>query len=158
MKDLQVAIGHYRTEYNRFPVAISGSAGGKDIDPVLTNGTNSIITVLMAATGPDANSTMNRRSIKFIDLPFAKNNSSFGIIDPSGGSGGADLKLVDTWGQPYQIYLDTNYDNRITNPDATNVDKTISSRAPQYLSSSTGIQSRGPDKIVNTKDDIVSWR
>ncbi len=158
MKDLQVAIGHYRTEYNRFPVAISGASGGKDIDPILTNGTNSIITVLMAATGPDANSTMNRRNIKFIDLPYAKNTTSFGVVDPSGGSGGADLKLVDIWGQPYTIYLDSNYDNRITNPDATNVDKRISSKATKYLSSSTGIQSRGPDKILNTKDDIVSWR
>jgi prepilin-type N-terminal cleavage/methylation domain-containing protein len=158
MKDVQVAIGHYRTEYNRFPVDLSGASGGEDIDPIRTDGTNSIITVLMAAEGEGSSSTMNKRNIKYIDLPFAKNGQSFGIIDPSNGAGGAPLQLVDIWGQAYQILLDTNYDNRITNPDATNIDQRISARAPQYLSSSTGVQCTGPDKTINTKDDIVSWR
>lgn len=158
MKDIQVAIGNFRTEYNRFPVDVSGNSGGEDIDPIPTDGSNSIITTLMAAGSADANDNMNRRKIKFIDLPYAKNGSSFGIIDSSGGSGGADLQLVDIWGMPYQILLDTNYDNRITNPDASNVDQIISSRAPQYLSASAGVHCYGPDKVVNTKDDIVSWR
>jgi prepilin-type N-terminal cleavage/methylation domain-containing protein len=158
MKDLQVAIGHYRTEYNRFPVDLTGSTGGEDIDPIPTDGSNSIITTLMAASSGDSNSNMNRRNIKFIDLPYAKNGSSFGIVDSSSGTGGADLKLVDIWGMPYQILLDTNYDNRISNPDASNVDQMISSRAPQYISTSAGVHCYGPDKIVNTKDDIVSWR
>lgn len=158
MKDLQVAIGHYRTEYNRFPVDMTGSTGGEDIDPIPTDGSNSIITTLMAAGAAGDTSNMNRRNIKFIDLPYAKNGSSFGIIDTSGGSGGADLQLVDIWGMPYQILLDTNFDNRISNPDASNVDQMISARAPQYISTNAGIQCYGPDKIVNTKDDIVSWR
>lgn len=158
MKDIQVAIGHYRTEYNRFPVDLTGSTGGEDIDPIPTDGSNSIITTLMAAGSADDTSNMNRRNIKFIDLPYAKNGASFGIIDTSGGSGGADLQLVDIWGMPYQILLDTNYDNRITNPDASNVDQLISSRAPQYISTSAGVQCYGPDKTVNTRDDIVSWR
>ncbi len=158
MKDLQVAIGHYRTEYNRFPVKLSGASGGQDMDPLFTNGSNSIITVLMAGKSADPSSNMNSRNIKFIDLPYAKNGTSFGLVDPSGGSGGADLKLFDIWGMPYRILLDTNYDNRIVNPDATNIDKRISSRAPQYISSSSAIHCYGPDKIINTKDDIVSWR
>lgn len=158
MKDLQVAIGNYRTEYNRFPIDMTGNSGGDDIDPIPTDGSNSIITTLMAAGSADASNNMNRRNIKFIDLPYAKNGASFGIVDSSGGSGGADLKLVDIWGMPYRVLLDTNYDNRISNPDASNVDQMIASRAPQYLSSSTGVHCYGPDKIVNTKDDIVSWR
>ena len=158
MKDIQVAIGHYRTEYNRFPVDLSGASGGEDIDPILTDGSNSIITVLMAGAGLDPSTGMNKRGIKFIDLPIAKNGASFGVVDSSGGTGGADLKLVDLWGMPYQILLDTNYDNRIVNPDATNVDQRISARAPQYLSSSSAVQSYGPDKVINTKDDVVSWR
>ena len=150
MKDIQVAIGNYRTEYNRFPMDLSGSTSGDDIDPIPTDGSNSIITTLMAAGGADANDPMNRRKIKFVDLPYAKNGASFGIIDSSGGSGGADLKLVDIWGMPYQILLDSNYDNRITNPDASNVDQIISSRAPQYLSATTCVHCYGPDNTVNT--------
>lgn len=159
MKDLQVAVGHYRTEYNRFPVDLSGSTGGDDIDPILTNGTTNFINVLMAMTNPSDPSNMNPRGIKFIDLQIAKNGSSFGIIDPSGGTGnGGNVRLVDVWGMPYYVMLDTNLDNRIQNPDASNVDQRISSRAPQYLPASTGVQCLGPDKIRNTKDDIVSWR
>jgi prepilin-type N-terminal cleavage/methylation domain-containing protein len=158
MKDLQVAIGNYRTEYNRFPIDLGSSSGGEDIDPIPTDGSNSIITTLMASSGDNDSSNLNRRNIKFIDLPFALNGQSFGIIDTSGGSGGADLQLVDIWGMPYQILLDTNYDNRITNPDASNVDQIISARAPQFVSTNAGVHCFGPDKVMNTKDDIVSWR
>ena len=37
-------------------------------------------------------------------------------------------------------------------------DQRISARAPQYLPTSTAIHCLGPDKIINTRDDIVSWR
>lgn len=159
MKDLQVAISHYRTEYNRFPITLTGSSGGDDTAPIFTGGQTNIINVLMARTDPTQTPNLNARKIKFIDLPFAKNGQTFGVVDPSGGAGtGTPMQLVDIWGMPYKIMLDTNYDNRITNPDASNVDQKISARAPKYLSTSTGIQSYGPDKIVNTKDDIVSWR
>jgi prepilin-type N-terminal cleavage/methylation domain-containing protein len=33
MKDLQVAVGHFRTEYNRFPVDLTGTSGGDDFPP-----------------------------------------------------------------------------------------------------------------------------
>jgi type II secretory pathway pseudopilin PulG len=158
MKDLQVAIGHYRTEYNRFPVDMTGSSGGEDMEPITTNGNSDIIKTLMALSDPSDDSSLNKRNIKFIDLPYAKNGQSFGIIDTSGGSGGGQVQLVDIWGQPYQILLDTNYDNRITNPDASNVDQRISAKAPQYLNASSAVHCYGADKTVNTKDDIVSWR
>ncbi len=158
MKDLQVAIGHYRTEYNRFPVDMTGSSGGEDMEPITTNGNSDIIKTLMALSDPSDDSSLNKRNIKFIDLPYAKNGQSFGIIDTSGGSGGGQVQLVDIWGQPYQILLDTNYDNRITNPDTSNVDQRISAKAPQYLNASSAVHCYGADKIVNTKDDIVSWR
>lgn len=161
MKDLQVAVSHYRTEYNRYPVDLSGATGADDIDPIQTNGTTDIVNVLLAMTDPSDTSggNLNPRGIKFIDLPIAKNASSFGIIDPSGGSGnGGNVRLVDIWGMPYYIMLDTNLDNRIENPDASNVDQRVSARAPQYIPTSTGVQCTGPDKIRNTRDDIVSWR
>ncbi|MES2598436.1 MAG: type II secretion system protein [Verrucomicrobiota bacterium] len=159
LKDLQVAIGHFRTEYNRFPVDLTGSSGGDDIDPIITNDSNPLVSVLMAMIDPNSGGpNLNPRGIKFIDLQIAKNGQSFGIIDTSGGSGGGNVRLVDIWGQPYHIYIDTNLDNRIENPDAQNIDQRISARAPQYLPSSTAVQCLGADKTINTKDDIVSWR
>ena len=160
MKDLQVAIGHFRTEYNRFPVDLTGTSGGDDIDPIITDDTTPLISVLMAMTDPNAGGpNLNPRGIKFIDLAIAKNGQSFGIVDPSGGTGaGGNVRLLDIWGLPYRIMLDTNLDNRIENPDAQNVDQRISSRAPQFLPASSAVHCTGADKIVNTKDDIVSWR
>lgn len=159
MKDVQVAISRYQAEYNRFPIISAGTSGGDDAAPLLTNGQTPIINILMAQTDPGASPNLNARKIKFIDLPFAKNGQSFGVIDPSGGTGtGAPMQLVDIWGMPYNIRLDTNFDNRIANPDASNNDQRISARAPKFLSVTAAIQSYGPDKIANTKDDIVSWR
>ncbi|MBB5039726.1 type II secretion system protein [Prosthecobacter dejongeii] len=162
LKDLQVAIGHYRTEYNRFPVDPNdiGAGGDTDMQPFLTDGTSStMVNILMANVDTSGGTTnMNPRKIKFIDLPNAKNNQ-FGIIDPSGGSGdGAAVQLVDTWGLPYKVLLDTNYDNRLENPDKNSNDQIISGKAPEYLSASSAIYSFGPDKQEFTKDDIVSWR
>jgi prepilin-type N-terminal cleavage/methylation domain-containing protein len=159
MKDIQVAIGHYRTEYNRFPINMAGSTSGNDMDPIITNGSNQFVNILMGMTNPSESPNLNIRKLKFIDLPFAKNGQSFGVIDPSGGAGtGAPLQLVDLWGQPYRVMLDTNYDNRLLNPDASNVDQRISGRAPQFLNATSAIHSTGPDRILNTKDDVVSWR
>jgi len=162
LKDIQVAIGHYRTEYNRFPIdpESGGTGGDSDIEPFLTDGTvQPMINILMSNVDTSGGSTnMNPRQIKFLDLPFARNNQ-FGIIDPSGGTGdGSPVQLVDSWGLPYTVLLDTNFDNRIANPDKNSNDQLISSQAPEFLNSSSAIYSFGPDRQENTKDDIVSWR
>lgn len=164
MKDLQVAINHYRTEYNRYPIdpSLASGSADTDIEPFLTDGTMdpNIINILLAQIDTSVTPNMNARGIKFIDLPQAKNNL-FGVVDPSGGEGtGAPVQLVDKWGMPYTIALDTNYDNRIENPDLLNTDSKISSTSnpPKMLSASAIIYSYGPDKTPQTKDDITSWR
>lgn len=162
LKDIQTAIGSYRTEYNRFPLdpgAMSGS-GDTDMEPFLTDGkTHPMINILMANVDSSGGSVnMNPKGIKFLDLPYA-NNNQFGIIDPSGGSGdGAPVQLVDSWGMPYKVILDTNYDNRIENPDKKNNDQKITTQAPQFLGVSSAIYSFGFDRQEFTQDDIVSWR
>ncbi|HEY1084352.1 MAG TPA: prepilin-type N-terminal cleavage/methylation domain-containing protein [Prosthecobacter sp.] len=161
MKDIQVAIGHYRTEYNRFPIDPNSATGGdSDLEPFLTDGTTQpTINILMANVDTSGASTnMNPRKLKFLDLPAAKNNQ-FGVIDPSGGAGdGTPVQLVDSWGLPYKIALDTNFDNRLQNPDKSSNDQKISSQAPEYLNASVAIYSFGADRQEFTKDDIVSWR
>lgn len=159
MKDVVVGINHYRTEYNRFPINPDDATGGDtDMSPFLTDGTSTpIINILMANTSSGSDD-MNPRKIKFVDIPFARNNQ-FGIIDPSSGAGdGTPVRLVDIWGLPYSIALDTNYDNRIENPDKQSSDLTISSRATETVSASAIMFSYGRDRQPNTRDDVVSWR
>jgi len=159
MKDVIVAVNNYRVDYNRFPIGINDATGGdSDMAPFLTDGNGTpIINILMANT-QDGNEDMNPRKIKFVDIPFARNNQ-FGIISQSGGANdGAPVQLVDVWGQPYSIALDTNYDNLIENPDKQNNDLTISSRATDNVSASSIRWSYGKDRQQGTKDDIASWR
>lgn len=162
LKDIQTAITSYRTEYNRFPIDpnnMSGS-GDTDIEPFLTDGqSNPMINILMANVDTSGGSVnMNPKGIKFLDLPYAKNNQ-FGIIDTSGGSGqGSPVQLVDSWGLPYKVLLDTNFDNRIENPDKKSNDQKISTQAPEFLSASSAIYSYGFDRLEYTQDDIASWR
>ena len=117
MKDIVVAINHYRTEYNRFPInPQDATSGDTDLEPFLTDGNSTpIINILMANTQTGADD-MNPRKIKFIDLPNAKNNNQFGIIDPSGGWSrhcagiSVDATLVDAEGreQAMPTYFDEN--------------------------------------------------
>lgn len=158
MKDVVVAVNHYRTEYNRFPIGIDDAGGDSDMPPFLTDGTSSTTINILMANTPGGADDMNPRKIKFLDVPFARNNQ-FGVIDPSSGAGdGTPVQLVDIWGLPYTMALDTNYDNRIENPDKQNNDLSISTRATENVSASGIMFSFGKDRQQGTKDDIVSWR
>ncbi len=163
MKDLQVAIGNYRTEYNRYPVDMTqfgGGGGDADIEPIFTNDANDLIMNLMALNDPATEPNLNKRQIKFIDLPLAKNGLS-GIVDSTGSGGttqGTPLGLNDVWGMPYVLLIDSNYDNKVENPDSQNIDTRISAGAPQFLPTNVAIYSYGPDKEQLTRDDITSWR
>jgi prepilin-type N-terminal cleavage/methylation domain-containing protein len=162
MQAVITATRSYMAEYNRFPMDPNEAAGGsqEDVEAFRTDGTggvNSVINILMADTG-DTQPNMNSRKIKFVDLPMAKNNL-FGVMASSGSVGdGNDLKLVDMWGQAYWIQFDTNYDNRIQNPDKQNIDQIISNRATDFVTAPIIMYSGGKDKQQQTKDDIVSWR
>jgi prepilin-type N-terminal cleavage/methylation domain-containing protein len=164
MQSILTAAKQYETEYNRYPIdpSLNTGAGGEDMEALLTDGTgdaNSPINILMAQNGDDS-PNMNSKKIKYVDLPQAR-NGLFGIVQ-DGGSGAADdsstIKLMDTWGQPYRIQFDTNYDNRIENPDKQNNDQVISGRATDYLTTTAIMYSIGKDREEFTKDDIVSWR
>jgi prepilin-type N-terminal cleavage/methylation domain-containing protein len=147
IKDLQVAVKAYQTEYNRFPSTSTAA------DETVKTDTGDLIATLMAADSELAAGGLNPRGISFIELPVAKNGRG-GVI----GSGPDDYTLVDEWGQPYVVIMDSNGDNRIENPDVGNADSTISSGAPAQLPLGVAVFSYGPDAKELTKDDVTSWR
>ena len=144
IKDLQVAIKGYQTEYTRYPVK---QAGGQDAT-LMTDDSNSLVSLLLGENKED----LNPREIVFIELPMAKNNAG-GLVGDEGA-----YALNDGWGEPYTVVLDTDYDNRIENPDVSNEDSKISGEAPARLPMGVAISSKGKDKKESTKDDVVSWR
>lgn len=144
IKDVQVAIKNYQVEYNRYPLP-GGSGADQEL---MTDSGSNIISILMGINEDN----LNTREIKFLDLPLAKGNRG-GLI-----SSGSTFSLADSWARPYHIIVDTDYNNRVRNPDVQNQDTTISGQAPAELPSGVAIYSEGPDKEEFTKDDIVSWR
>jgi prepilin-type N-terminal cleavage/methylation domain-containing protein len=144
-------IHSYLVEYNRYPVDPEQlSGGGDDVAPFQTDENTIIVETLMgdaanlsgAEAEPDPDS-INPKGIEFATFKMAQNgrNGLVGAQPP--------FRLVDLWGTPYWIALDTNLDRKIENPDVQNQDPKISQNAtsppPEFLTQLTG-------------DDVVSWR
>ncbi|OYW77905.1 MAG: hypothetical protein B7Z37_02065 [Verrucomicrobia bacterium 12-59-8] len=165
IKDLRVAISSYQVDYNRYPVnpsLLSAAGSGQDIQAVATDENSGIVSALTTLTSSSssgsasATTNLNPKDIKFIDLPIAK-NGKFGLVNAQ-----PPYKLVDLWGTPYYVLLDTNGDKQVANPDLNNADPKISSNTisppPKLLPLEIAIYSWGQDLQQQTQDDVVSWR
>ncbi len=146
VRDIQVAINNYLTEYNRLPQ--QGSAES----PIQTDQSSNLISVLMGEESASGQNSLNPRGIVFLNANIAKNNRG-GLVD-----NGGQLSLVDNWGNPYFVLMDGNNDNKVDNPDLQNQDQNVSQGAPPQLRTRVAVFSLGPDGQQGTKDDIVSWR
>ena len=144
LKDIVLGIKNYQVEYNRYPLP----QGRTSEEPIPLNEGSTILKILLGKN----ESKMNPREIAYIEPPMAKNGA--------GGLSGTDgnYALNDPWGTAYQVVLDANYDNKISNPDIRNEDATISHGAPRDIIAGCIAFSFGEDKKQNTKDDVVSWR
>lgn len=144
LKDLQLGIKNYQVEYNRYPLR----AGSSSEEPIALSEGNGLLKVLLGKN----DDKLNPREIVYIEPPIAKGGTG-GLTGSEGNYG-----LVDAWGEPYQVIMDANYDNKISNPDLKNEDKGVSTGAPTSLPIGVAVYSHGDDKKPNTKDDVVSWR
>jgi len=102
--------------------------------------------------------SLNPRNISFISLPVVKDNSN-----PRAGFAN-NGRLYDPWGNEYLVRLDTDYDNKVTNPYSANAGTTPQidlgvlawSIGKDQKSQST---SGGGDKKTGTnEDDVISWQ
>jgi prepilin-type N-terminal cleavage/methylation domain-containing protein len=144
LKDVQLGIKNYQVEYGRYP-AKAGNSSEEAIQ--LSEGS-----VLLAVLLGENKDKLNPRAIVYIEPPIAK--GGIGGLTGTEGSYG----LTDTWGSPFEVIMDVNYDNKIANPDARNSDPTVLEGAPPNLPLGVLVYSLGEDKKINTGDDVVSWR
>ena len=144
LKDIVLGISNYRVEYNRFPLP----QGQSSEDAIPLSAGSAILKVLLGQN----DGKMNPREIAYIEPPMAKNGA--GGLSGSSGS----YEFTDPWGTAYQVIMDANYDNKITNPDTQNEDSTISAGAAREIVAGAVALSLGEDKKKNSKDDVVSWR
>ena len=144
LKDVQLGIKNYQVEYGRYPA----KAGGSSEDAIQLSEGSTLLAVLLG----ENKEKLNPRSIVYIEPPIAK--GGVGGLTGSEGSYG----LTATWGSPFEVVMDLNYDNKIDNPDARNTDPTVMEGASPSLPLGVITYSLGEDKKINTGDDVVSWR
>jgi len=136
LDDLAGALKSYFAEYNEFPggwsedVAYGKSKKNKEIiDPLLNRGTDA---------GKNKTTGVNYKGRIFIELESGAQES----YDQKG-------ELLDPWGEPYEILLDMNFDDKIASGTGSSQTKDIKAKV--------AVQSSGPDKTFGTKDDLRTW-
>ncbi len=95
---IATAITAYETEYGYLPS--DGSSSGSD--KTVNADSNGVIGALMGTT-----TNNNPRKIVFLEVA--------NVTGKKGKSGMSNTSFVDPWGNVYQITLDYDYDNSITN-------------------------------------------
>jgi hypothetical protein len=148
LTDLCIAIKSFQIDYGRFP----GQSEQKQALDARMQSSGALIDCLLGN-----HQEWNPKEIKYIDLPIAR-DGKWGYLTTEGAN---PCRLVDLWGNPYVILLDTNGDMQVQNPDIENSDPAISqgksSPPPKFLPFEIAIFSLGKDQIEGTADDIVSW-
>ena len=134
------AVNAFYTEYGKYPPAT---------DDVVIPDNSTLFNELRATPA----ATQNPRQIVFINSPNVKNTAA-----PRSGIG-ADGKYYDPWGTQYQVAIDTNYDNRMTNPYGNNQGAGPSPLAIGVIAWSLGQdQTLGNGGAFTNSDDVISWQ
>ena len=142
------AVNAYYTEYGKYPLVTADTTygpGGASTNDVLFNE--------LRAT---AAATQNPRQIVFINPPYVKDpaNPRSGIGTPTGTGPG---QFFDPWGTAYDVRIDGNYDNQITNPYTADT-----GAGPVTLNIGVITWSLGKDVTqgtnFNSSDDVISWQ
>jgi prepilin-type N-terminal cleavage/methylation domain-containing protein len=144
LKDLVLGIKNYQVEYNRYPT----QPNDKSETPRPTDEGSVTLNILLG-NNPQR---LNPRQQAFIEPPMGKNGAG-GLVGQQGRYG-----LMDSFGQPFYLVMDLNYDNSIANPDIQNSDPTVARGVAAKLPIGAIAYSWGEDMKDKTKDDVVSWR
>jgi type II secretory pathway pseudopilin PulG len=161
LTQIVTAVNAFYTEYGKYPLVAADMTYGPPASPnddlfyslrAVASGANALVNGVPA---------INPRSIVFISPPDVKNPSQ-----PKSGIGTTSStgQYFDPWGTPYNVEIDGNYDNQITNPYS---DIDGSAGATPLRSGVIG-WSFGADLTLGTKspassnykdsDDVISWQ
>jgi prepilin-type N-terminal cleavage/methylation domain-containing protein len=150
LAQIVTAVNAYYTEYGKYPLTPPSLA-----DTTYGNATTNdkILNELRNVTA-----TENPRGIVFLSPPDAKDADG-----PRLGISHAAATLdqyFDSWGQPYRIRVDTNYDNQVSNPYPA--DSTMPNIRQGVIAWSGGKDSKTPDnggaQSARNSDDVISWQ
>lgn len=139
---IESGIGQFYNEYGRLP----------DVGETCTTNSGKGVELVTILLGKEAssNTMQNNKQLNFLaGMREAKNNMN-GLAYGSGGS--TPTGLYDPWGNGYEITLDQDYDEEITDP--TNTGTTLRGRR-------VIVWSKGADKKQDPSgkkvDDVKTW-
>lgn len=135
MANVRSAVQCFYTEYGRYPLPVTPE-NQADVR-IETRGR-----LLDALLGKD--DELNPQKIEFYDPSD--------ISEQSG-----ETQLLDPWGNPYVVVIDTDNDGRVANPEWD--PKGIPGHYPEMFKLNVIVYSGGPDGNLETwKDNACSWR
>jgi prepilin-type N-terminal cleavage/methylation domain-containing protein len=150
LTQIVTAVNAFYTDYGRYPLVTADATYGSTTIP-----NNDLFYTLRAvAAGANASNAANPRQIVYINPSFVKNdtagNRRLGISSTDGNYYGP-------WANQYQVKIDGNYDNSLTNPYTANT-----GAGPATLTQGVIAWSFGPDGAQGTdfsaSDDVISWQ
>jgi prepilin-type N-terminal cleavage/methylation domain-containing protein len=142
------AVNAYYTDYGKYPLVIADTLYGPG-----GAATNDVLFNELRAAG----ATQNLRQIVFINPPYVKNDT---VGNRRSGVSPTDNQYYDPWGRPYNVRIDGNYDNQLTNP--------YTGAGPSPLAIGVIAWSGGKDgkappdagaiTTFTDSDDVISWQ
>jgi len=166
------AVNAFYTDYGKYPTSATGSDSCYNwqvFNPTFEPFNAALFNELRACnttTDPSscsANATINTRQIVYISPPIVKDpaNPKSGIgttASPGVGTG----KFFDPWGSPYNVEIDSNYDNTVRNPyvalggSGAGTDPVRQGVIGWSNGADTFVGSN--NNIYTNSDDVISWQ
>ena len=147
LAQIVTAIKAYYTEYGKYPVVTNDTPPSSTADLFYT------LRAIPSGTA-NAGDVANPRKIVFLSPPDAKDQTT-----PRSGIKTADGQWYDSWGTPYKIAIDGNYDNQIANPYSANAGSDPLRQGVIVWSLGTDQAGGSGDKKTGSNiDDVISWQ
>jgi prepilin-type N-terminal cleavage/methylation domain-containing protein len=145
------AVNAFYTDYGRYPLVTADTLYGPG-----GAATNDVLFNELRAAG----ATQNPRQIVFINPPYVKTDT---VGNRRSGVSPIDNQYYDPWGRPYNVRIDGNYDNQLTNPYTGNTGAGPSPLAIGIIAWSGGKDGKAPPDAGATttftdSDDVISWQ
>jgi prepilin-type N-terminal cleavage/methylation domain-containing protein len=172
------AVNAFYTDYGKYPTpsgAVAGDCAFTWTVPGIPNsyGNDWLLNELRGCTasGPSCSGNLNSpiinaRQIVYLSPPIVKDpsNPKSGIC-PTGGNAANVGRFYDPWGSPYNVEIDSNYDNTVRNPyialggsgagtDPVPLGVIGWSNGPDTLVGGSGSN----QNIYTNSDDVISWQ
>jgi len=166
------AVNAFYTDYGRYPVAaaatdtcINWGLGACASQQRL--GSELLFNELRACTASDTTScsaaaTLNTRQIVYISPPIVKDpsNPKSGIAT-SASPGASTGRFFDPWGSPYNVDIDSTYDNHVPNIYGATGGAGVDPIPQGVVAWSNGADLQvgtNSNNIYTNSDDVISWQ